>query len=383
MRSKSNSCGLVLSGGGARAAYQVGVLRAVAEILGKNPFQVLTGESAGAINATFLAARMENFEEASTELWKRWEAVRVEKVFHLNPWQLAGDALFWAKSLFMGGTAGQSCALSILDSSPLREFIGSGIDFTHIPKLIKSGKLNAVAVSATNYATGSGITFFDSNRKIKPWANSQRASEETIITLDHVMASTSLPVLFPPVKIQNSFFGDGSIRLKTPLSPAIHLGANKIFAVGIRYRQPPSKTARLNEAKKMHSIYLADIAGVILNAGFLDNLSADVERAGRINEALTWLTNKKRDSLKNYRRTLQILSINPSQDPGEIAAEEFDKLSYKLRFFTRGLGMSNRSGWDMMSYLAFDPFYTKKLLELGYKDGMSHKKKIKEFFASS
>jgi NTE family protein len=185
---------------------------------------------------------------------------------------------------------------------------------------------------------------------------------------------------FQPVRIGESFYGDGSIRLKAPLSPAIHLGAEKILAIGLRYYRTAQQTREINESWKMKSISLADVAGVLLNAGFLDNLDGDLERLERINHTLSLIPKEKHKDLPNELRPIEAVALRPSEDLGAMASEGLSSFGFMLKFLLKGLGTSKHGGWDLVSYLAFDKAYTRKLLKLGYDDGLKQKEKLLEFF---
>jgi NTE family protein len=380
--------GLTLAGGGARAAYQAGVLRAIAEILAKErkheptPFQIFTGESAGAINCCVLVSEVENFLAATSSLWEYWATIRLENIFRTSPFSLITIASRWLKDLSLGGILkSNGTSVYLLDTAPLTDYLLPKIDFRKIKGLVASKQIHGIAVSATNYATGSAITFFDGDPSIQAWTRSQRMGRRATLSLPHVLASTAIPILFPPVRIGQSFYGDGSVRLKTPLSPCIHLGAEKILAIGSLYRYPIVHTAEINEDHAMETISLADIAGVLLSAGFLDSLDADIERMSRVNQTLQLIPREKHQKLPTQLRKVDFLMIRPSRDLTQLASDAFQHFNVMLRYLLRGLGTSSESGWDLMSYLAFDRAYTKQLLELGHHDALEQKKSILDFFS--
>jgi NTE family protein len=383
---KKIQSGLVLSGGGARAAYQAGVLRAVSDLLGERgllkepPFQIFCGESAGAINASLLAAHVDDFARGTAELWRCWDELRMEDIFSTSPVSLLSNATRWMSELSLGGLLQKGHAPYLLDTTPLRKYLAPRIDFEKIRKLVQTKHLRGLGISATNYCTGSAVTFYESLEDVEPWARSHRIGIRTELKLDHVLASAAIPIIFPPVKIGHCFFGDGSVRLKSPLSPAIHLGATRLLAVGLRYYRTPEQTVELNQNQRMHSLALADIAGVLLNAGFLDNLDSDLERLERINHTLALIPEHRHGELPSQLRPISALAVRPSKDLGQLASQEFENFSRLLRYFLRGLGTSKQSGWDLVSYLAFDKAYTRKLLDLGYEDGLARKEELLAFF---
>ncbi len=374
-----------MSGGGARAAYQAGVLKAIADIIKDKeitqPFQIFTGESAGAINVALLASHADDFERGSQELWNCWNELKMEDILAVDPLALLANASRWIRDLSLGGLLMRSSPVFLLDNGPLKKYLAPRINFGRIRELLRDNKLLGLGISVTNYATGSAITFFDSAQGVSPWARSHRLGLETTLKLDHVLASTAIPILFPPVRIGNSYYGDGAIRLKAPLSPTIHLGADSILAIGLRYYRTPQQTREINESWKMKSISLADVAGVLLNAGFLDSLESDLERLERINHTLRLIPPEKHQELPNELRPIHTMALRPSKDLGELAAAEIASFGLVLRFLLKGLGTSKYGSGDLVSYLAFDKAYTRKLLKLGYADGLAQRAELLEFFA--
>jgi NTE family protein len=380
--------GLVLSGGGARAAYQAGVLRGVSDIVCKKhrisqvPFRIFTGESAGAINSGVLATHIEDFDRGTERLWQYWENLRFQHVFKTNPVSVLGNAARWMRELSFGGAFRSKNSVSLFNTSPLHKYLKDKIDFQKIQNSVFSGELRGIAVSTTNYATASTVTFFDGDESVRPWLRAHRIAVRVHLKLEHVLASTAIPILFPPVRIGETYYGDGSIRMRTPMSPAIHLGAKKILAIGLRHYRSLKEVEVANYTMAMPSIALADVGGVLLNAGFLDNLEADLERMERINETLQLMPEKVRAELPSKLQVIPVLTIRPSEDLGLIAWREFDRFTSMLRHLLRGLGASRSSGWDLVSYLAFDRAYARKLLELGYQDAINHEREIVDFFAA-
>jgi NTE family protein len=382
---KRKNRGLVLSGGGARAAYQAGVLKAISDLLLESgfegqPFSVYTGESAGAINVSLLASHADNFQRGASELWDCWNDLEMDDILATSPVALLANATRWAAELSMGGLLNRKSPVYLLDNGPLKKYLKPKIEFGRIRDLLHENKLRGLGISVTNYATGSAISFFESSVKTGPWSRSHRLGLPTELKLEHVMASTAIPILFPPVRIGQSYYGDGSVRLKAPLSPAIHLGAESILAIGLRYYRTAQQTLEINESWKMKAISIADVAGVLLNAGFLDNLDGDLERLERINNTLRLIPKEKHKDLPNELRPITTLAMRPSEDLGQLAADNIDNFGILLKFLLRGLGSTKSSGADLVSYLAFDKAYTRKLLKLGYQDGLAQKKALLEFF---
>ena len=379
--------GLVLSGGGARAAYQAGVLLGIGELLGHDtpfPFPVLTGISAGAINGTYLAAKTDRPWHESTEgLAQLWRGLTLENIFKTNVSSLAGLGTRWLKDLGMGAMLGTPRSTHLLDSSPLRELLSQQVDFETISRSLSSGRLHGLGISVTSYKTGTAITYFDGDPSIRPWHRSARLGMREQLTLEHVLASASIPLFFKPVRIGNSFFGDGGVRLTSPLSPAIHLGSSKILAISVRYSRPIEQTRILNENPNMPAIAISDIAGVLMNALFLDALESDVERLERINLTQSLLTEEQRSKLKEPLRIIPVLTIYPSIDLGTLASDQIKSFPTVLRYLLRGLGVQGTKGSDLVSYLAFDREYTEKLVELGRSDALRQRDRILSFLDPS
>jgi NTE family protein len=376
--------GLVLSGGGARAAYQVGALRAVAEILRvkKCPFRILTGLSAGAINAMSLAVGAEDFYAAAERLATIWMSLTPDSVYRTDIPKLVELGVRWIKDISTGGVLGPSRATYLLDTDPLRDLLGRELDLARIPEHFRSGVLRGVAVSATNYLTGTTVTFFDGAPSIEPWFRPSRIAMRERIGVEHVMASAAIPVFFPPVRIDGRIYGDGGVRMTTPVAPAIHLGAEKILSVGIRYSRPLPDLVEHHLASQAESVTLSEVAGVLLNAVFLDSLDNDIDRLERINRTLSAIPESERGKLRDPLRRIPTLALSPSTDLGRLAADEYDRFPSMLRYLLRGIGATGDSGWDLLSYLAFQPEYVGKLMALGFEDTMARRLEVEAFFGS-
>jgi NTE family protein len=377
--------GLVLTGGGARAAYQSGVLDGISEILGEYhqalPFKVLTGVSAGSINAAFLASHAHDFSLATQKAANLWIRLTHDSIMTTDAASLSVMAGNWIRNLSLGGFYKGPRISHVIDTDPLLNLLKTYINFKQIKHNLDSQILTAVAFTATNYQTGTAVTFYEGDLKIEDWSRSSRISKRTSLGLHHILASAAIPLLFKPVKIDPFYFGDGSIRLLTPLSPAIHLGADKILAIGIRKIKSSAYTQKLNLDKESGEITIADIAGELLNAIFMDTLEADIERVKRINNSIAMSADcKKVDVEEPSLRPIDLLVIEPSQDLSELAAQYYPKLPFMFRHLLRGIGASQERGQDLLSYLAFDTSYTKPLVELGRKDAYSHKDEIENFF---
>jgi NTE family protein len=374
--------GLVLSGGGARAAYQVGALRGLAEIIrGRStPFSIVTGLSAGAINGAAIGSGADDFAGAVGRLTETWMALTPEAVYRTDTPSLAALGVRWLKDLTTGGVLGRSRANHLLDTSPLRNLLTERIDLSRAALHVRSGVLRGLAFSATNYLTGTTVTFYDGAPELEPWLRHDRVAFRKTLTIDHVLASAAIPVFFPPVSIDGKPFGDGGVRMTTPVSPAIHLGADKVLAIGIRYARSRDQTLTLNRNARSENVSAAQIAGVLLNALFLDSLDNDLERLQRINRTLSFVPESARRSNPDSLRRIPALLLRPSQDLGLLAADEAARFPALLRHLLRGIGGTGQSGWDLLSYLAFLPGYVGKLIELGQTDTLARRAEIEAFF---
>jgi NTE family protein len=376
--------GLVLTGGGARAAYQVGVSWALGEILGSrmSPFSVFTGVSAGAINAVALGAGADDFSTAATRLREVWLKLTPDRVYRTDAGRLLGIGSRWMRDLSAGAVFGSSRINFLLDTSPLQELLTQVLPIPRLRRHFASGLLRGVAVTATNYLTGMAVSFFDGQPPIQPWIRSTRAGVREKLRLHHVMASAAIPIFFPPVRIRGAFYGDGCVRLSAPLSPAIHLGAERIVAVSVRQWREPEHllTARHNRGGTLAA---SEIAGVLMNAVFLDSLEADVERLERVNTTVSILTPEQREQLPHALRNVPILVLRPSLDLGALAEDQYKRFPRMLRYLLKGIGADNGNGSDLLSYLAFEPVYVSRLVQLGYEDTLERRGELEDFLALS
>ena len=373
--------GLVLTGGGARAAYQVGALRALAELFGNGPlpFPVVCGVSAGAINGSSLAAEADDFPRAVKHLTDTWLSLTPEHVYRTDALSLVSIGSGWFRGLTAGGTQPPRRDNHLLDTSPLRELLGREIPFEAIRETVARGLVRGVAISATNYETGTSVTFFDGAPEMKPWARSRRMGVKTAITLDQVMASAAIPIFFPPVQVGGSWFGDGGVRLTAPMSPALHLGADRVLVIGIRHPRTAEETVVINEAAQRDDLPLSQILGVLMNAVFLDSLEPDIERVERVTEMLDTIQ-RPADS---HLRPVHILLLQPSQDLAALASDQVMRFPRTLRFLLKGLGVSQKGGSDLLSYLAFEQQYIERLVTLGYDDTRARFEEIRGFMGDA
>jgi NTE family protein len=371
--------GLVLSGGGARGAYQVGVLRILAREYPEVVPDILTGVSAGGINAAFLAARQEPYQEKIDELAEMWSNLRIDTVFRVDAQNLAWRALRWGGRLVSGGKSPLPPAKSMVDTKPLREVLEKELHATSGPidginESLRAGWLRAFALTASSYTTGQSITWVQTRDDcaMPAWERPLRKSSQCSLRIDHVMASAALPFFFPAIEVDGAWYGDGGIRLTQPLSPAIHLGARRIIAVTTRYaksREEADRPAIVNYPPP------AQVAGVLFNAIFLDQLDSDAMQLRQINALIEAHPEDKRQGL----RPIELLVLRPSEDLGRLANAYEADLPKAFRFFTRGLGTRETRSNDMLSLVMFQTDYVKRLIELGEADALAKRADIDKF----
>lgn len=368
---------LVLPGGGARGAFQVGVLKALAELVPKgtiNPFSVISGTSAGAVNTVVLAAKARRFKIAMTELERVWGNFRCHQVYRTDHLTMLKSSLHWFAAIVSGGLVGPPRAL--LDNAPLRALLSRNVRFPRIQNALDRGWLDAVAVTAAGYSTAQSHTFFQSSDEHKSWSRTRRTGVRGEVNLDHLMASIAVPMIFPPVLIGNEYFGDGAMRQATPLSPAIHLGADRILVIGVRNEVVDAETD-VTQLPAYPSF--AQIAGYMLDALFMDGLYSDLERMTRINQLLDSVSSAQRSGILGQMRPLDTMVIVPSEDLRVIARRHRRELPFAIRALLRGIGGKKSSENRLLSYLLFEKAYTKELIDLGYRDAMKVKDELLAF----
>jgi NTE family protein len=372
---------LVLSGGGARAAYQVGFLRHLASRYPNLAPGILTGVSAGGIIASRLASREGSFGEAIDELSVLWRGLRTDDVFRVDPGDLASRVTRWGVRLVSGGASGKPRARSLLDTAPLRDLLTRTLQpdgegrLAAVVRNLAAGTLQALALTASSYTTGQSVTWVQSVEGcgVMTWERPQRRSlGRGCLGVDHVMASSALPFFFPAVEIDGAWYGDGGIRLAAPLSPAIHLGAQKIIAISTRYPRTPEEA---EEPAISGYPPPAQVAGVLLNAIFLDLLDADALRLEQLNALIDQLPQWRRDGFRH----VDLLVLRPSQDLGRLANEFEADLPRTFRFLIRGLGSRETRSNDMLSLLMFQPDYIARVIELGEADARAKTGEIDAF----
>lgn len=363
---------LILTGGGARAAYQVGVLLAIAKLSPRrrhNPFPILCGTSAGAINAAGIACLADNFGKAVGILASIWRNMRADDIYRADALGIGSSGARWLSALAFGWLLGNP-PRSLLDNTPLRKLLSRSLDFAGIERAIASGALHALSISASGYESGENISFFQAHATAEPWNRVQRLGIRATIGVDHLLASSAIPFIFPATRIHREYFGDGSMRQLAPISPAIHLGAERVMIIGAG-RASEHQPRRSSESYPS----LAQIAGHTLSSIFLDGLAVDIERMQGINRMLA--TGQSSDTpANNGLRPIQTLVIAPSQRLDKLAAEHADALPWPVKLLLTGLGAMNRQGGALTSYLLFEKRFTRTLIDLAYADTMARSEEV-------
>jgi len=369
--------GLIMTGGGARAAYQVGVLRALYEIMPRgvrNPFPIICGTSAGAINAAVLATDAANFRRGVRRLMTVWKNFHVHHVYRADAWGAFGNSLRWILTAITAGRFTDD-AISLLDNSPLQRLLDRHIEFDAIGRCVDAGHLKAFAVTCSGYTSGQSVTFYQGHATLAGWERARRVGVAMPIGLPHLMASSALPFIFPPVKINREYFGDGSMRQVAPVSPALHLGADRLLVIGVG-RQSRQASPRV-QSEGYPS--LAQIAGHALDSIFLDGLEVDLERLQRINRTISIIPPETLQQNGTQLKAVEYRVLTPSVPLSVIAAQYAHELPMVIRALLRTVGATKRTGSNLLSYILFEKAYCRALIRLGYSDAMAQADDLRAF----
>ena len=375
-----NKAALILTGGGARAAYQVGVLRALSEMLPTKtsvPFPIICGTSAGSINATILAVDANDFRHAVRRLVTVWKNFHVHYVYRSDLFGTFRNSARWIYAALRGGRLrpGSEQTVSLLDNAPLAALLKQHVDFDGIQRNIDSGHLTALSITCSGYTSGQSVTFYQGQPDLQNWQRARRIGVAMPITLDHLLASSALPFIFPPTRINREYFGDGSMRQIAPVSPALHLGADRLLVIGV------GRQLQHNADRVQSTAYptLAQIAGHALNSIFLDSLEVDLERLQRINRTIELIPESVRAQTNYPLHRVDFRVLTPSIDLEKIAAQFSDDLPATIRTLLSSVGGTKKSGSNLLSYLLFEKSFCRELLKLGYADTMARKEELAAF----
>jgi NTE family protein len=370
---------LVLSGGGARGAYQVGVLKAISDLHEKNahnPFSIISGTSAGAVNAVALAASANNFRLAVKKVEKIWSSISVDDVYRAGAWDLIKGPGRLIASLFNQGV-GRRRPLSLLNNDPLRNLLDHSIAFKNIQKRIDKGYLDAVGVTATGYSSGENVTFFQARPGMEKWRHGRSVGVPALLNVSHILGSSAIPTVLPAEKISREYFGDGALRQLSPISPAIRMGADRVLVIGVS-----GNAQNVPQREQVaHSPSLAQMVGHIFNSAFIDSLEHDIETLARVNNLVAFADNESPHRPPGDLRNIDLLVIYPSIKFDEIAAKHIKSLPRAMRIAMRIIGATEGGGGaSLASYLLFEKGFCKELIDLGYRDAMAQRENILEFF---
>ncbi len=374
---------LILSGGGARASYQVGVLKALSDILPHlhNPFPIICGTSAGAVNAAAMAAHPGEFRHAVRDLSRTWRTLEIEQVFKVGWSCQVGGAFKVLASLFHEGF-GKDGPVALLDNAPLRDLLLDVIPFENIQNRVDSGDLKALSITALGYNSGESVSFFQGQPELRGWRRYRRVGTPSQINVDHLLASSAIPAIFPTVKLSREYFGDGAMRQMAPISSALHLGADRVFIIGVSGNRSAAKHwkyKKLPEPK--HSPSIAQIVGQLFNSAFIDSLEGDIEHLERVNDLLK-IVDEERCKNTHHLRPVETLIISPSKPLDKIAGRKIRHMPPSMRYFMRRTGATAKGGGSAAaSYLLFSHEYCNELMELGYQDTMWEREAVEDFFS--
>ena len=366
--------GLVLPGGGARGAYQAGALRAIAEMVpgDANPFPIIMGASVGAINALALASHASHFKEGVARIVRLWSGLRTEDVYRTDLSTILKSGARWVGSMTPASYLGVRRPHALFDCAPLAGLLEREIELSGIDAAIAAGDLHAVGITASSYDRARAITFFQGAEGIAEWERVRRDGVRARLGIEHILASAALPVLFEARRIGTEFFGDGSLRLTSPLSPAIHCGADRILVIGVRDARPQTLHGATSHPT------LGTLSGYLLDMIFMDNLDADIERTHRVDKTLSLLSPARRQATS--LRDIDVLMVQPSRDVREIARDHAQAMPWTIRMLLKRVGVWGRD-WRLPSYLLFEEPYCRALIDLGYADTMARRDEIAQFLS--
>jgi len=364
---------LVLSGGGARAAYQAGALEALAEMAPDLSIPIITGVSAGAINAMSIAAHPGPLLAAAQSLRREWARLTPDQVYEVRP-RILLRAVGRTVAGLVARKSGGPILRGLLDMDPLRGFLSACVDLSGIRRNLDAGRLRAVALSATSYSDGCTVTFVQGARDVEMWSRSQRYATREALTIDHVLASAAIPIVFPAVPLgSRGYFGDGSVRQAAPLAPAVHLGATRLIAIGMRAERPQPMEAPADPDYPSS----AQVMGLLMHSLFLDSLDADAERLERINDLLRRMGPGGHPVLQ----PVDLLLLRPTRNLGTMARNYPLAVPATVRWVVRSMGGGRRRASDFLSYLLFAPPFTTDLMDLGYRDTLGRRGRVEDFLA--
>jgi NTE family protein len=364
MNTEAPKLGLILTGGGARSAYQVGVLKGISELLRRGsacPFPVITGTSAGAVSAIALASDAAHFRRSIAAIERVWRDFRVHQVFKADAMSMMRSGLHWFLAFITGGWLVQP-PHSLFDNTPLWDLLRTHLHFDGIPRSLYKTHLQAIGISATCYADADSVTFFTAGAAAEPWHRVYRKGVRATLTLDHLMASLAIPFLFRPVLLNGAFYGDGAMRQTSPLSPAILLGANRLVIIGVNDPVPTGAP----EARPPIEPTFSQMFGFMLDSLFMDTLNASLERINRYNESASM-------------QPIETLVLTPSRDVNEVARRHVGELPRALRTLLHALGAHNSPNSLLLSYLLFERGFTREMIDMGYQDAKARAGEIRDF----
>jgi len=370
--------GLILTGGGARAAYQVGVLKAIAELLPRrahNPFPVICGTSAGALNAAALAINAQSFRKGVRYLDNIWKNFHANQVYRTDAFGVFNNSMLWFAGLLLSALGiNKLKQVSLLDNSPLFDLLEEILPCEKIQDSIDAGFLHAFSITASGYGSGQSVTFYQGAEQLVPWRRTRRVGVPTKIEAKHLLASAAIPFFFPAVRIHREYFGDGSMRQIAPISSALHLGATRVLVIGITANGTKEQPARSDNDDYPP---LAQIAGHAMNSIFLDSMEVDLERVYRINELVSVLPEDVR--MRAGLKHVDMLVITPSQSVEKIAERHVAELPWTIRLLLRMVGATRHSGANLVSYLLSEKGFCRALIDMGYQDAMQRRDEIIKF----